>query len=85
MDSINIDQVDDLMGALSELPLLKIRRGYVLDVFEEGDSHGSRHMPYCHTEGAYEHYYPTDSVWLIVWHVQEGTPDREEEGSYSIR
>ena len=60
MDSINIDQVDDLMGALSELPLLKIRRGYVLDVFEEGDSHGSRHMPYCHTEGAYEHYYPTD-------------------------
>ena len=60
MDSINIDQVDDLMGALSELSLLKIRRGYVLDVFEEGDSHGSRHMPYCHTEGAYEHYYPTE-------------------------
>lgn len=60
MDNFDIKAYDDLMPVVEQLPLLKIRKNYVLDVFEKGDWHGWINQPYCRTEAAFERYFPTD-------------------------
>ena len=60
MDEFDIKAYDDLMPVVKQLPLLKIRKNYVLDFFEKGDDHGWINQPYCHTETAFERYFPTD-------------------------
>ena len=60
MDDFDTKAYDDLMPVVEQLPLLKIRKNYVLDFFEKGDDHGWINQPYCHTETAFERYFPTD-------------------------
>lgn len=60
MDNFDTKAYDDLMPVVEQLPLLKIRKNYVLDFFEKGDDHGWINQPYCHTETAFERYFPTD-------------------------
>ena len=60
MNQHDFEKFDDLMFILPKLPLLRIRRGYVLDAFEKGDDHGWEIQPYCRTEAAFEYYSPTD-------------------------
>lgn len=60
MDDFDIKAYDDLMPVVEQLPLLKIRKNYVLDFFEKGDDHGWINQPYCRTETAFERYFPTE-------------------------
>ena len=41
MEKFDYRAYDDAMAILSKLPALKIHKNYILDVFEEGDDHGS--------------------------------------------
>ena len=59
MEKFDYRAYDDTMAILSKLPALKIHKNYILDVFEEGDDHGSIMRAYCYKDGAFEYYNPT--------------------------
>ena len=71
MDRCSFKSFDNLMFVMDELPLLKIRDGYELDAFQNGDDYGWHLQTYCCKAGADVHYVPvehgdyTDSLRIL--------------------
>lgn len=52
MEKTRIRYNENLMTVLQQLDLIKIRKGYVLDIFCKGDNYKIMRQPYCHKENA---------------------------------
>lgn len=60
MDEQNFRQFDNIMFVLDKLPLLKIRDGFELDAFQEGDGLGASFQAYCCKAGSTIQYVPSE-------------------------
>lgn len=58
LSSSNFDTFEDLNFVKEQLPLLKIRDGYILDGFECGNEYGWRIKLYCCKEGSQKKFVP---------------------------
>lgn len=60
LNECDFNNFDNIMFVLDKLPQLKIRDGYELDAFKEGNSHGFRFRAYCCKVASTKRYIPSE-------------------------